>query len=129
MPNDLSTYLPIPIPRCKLSQICSSSITYAGPRLWNELPQNIRDAKTLGSFKILLKTYLFINPFYLSVNILIMCKLGHGFFICWITLHLLKFQSAAIGKKTLMYSSTPAEFFITFLTTFCHVLTLFLIAQ
>ena len=41
-----------------------------------------------------------------------------GFFICWITLHLLKFQSAAIGKKKLlMYSSTPAEFFITFLTT------------
>ena len=26
-------------------------------------------------------------------------NLGHGFFICWITLHLLKFQSAAIGKK------------------------------
>ena len=24
---------------------------------------------------------------------------GHGFFICWITLHLLKFQSAAIGKE------------------------------
>ena len=39
--------------------------------------------------------------------------LGQGFFICWITLHLLKFQSAAIGKKnkkTLMYSSTPAEY-------------------
>ena len=26
-------------------------------------------------------------------------NLGHGFFICWITLHLLKFQSAAIRKK------------------------------
>ena len=35
------------------------SIRYAGPRLWNELPQNIREAKTLGLFKILLKTYLF----------------------------------------------------------------------
>ena len=46
-------------------------------------------------------------------------NLGHGFFICWITLHLLKFQSAAIRKKTpLMYLSTPAEFFIIFLTTF-----------
>ena len=45
-------------------------------------------------------------------------NLGHGFSICWITLHLLKFESAAIGKKKLlMYLSTPAEFFITFLTT------------
>ena len=49
----------LPIPRCNLSQVCNSSIRYAGPRLWNELPQNIREAKTLGSFKILLKTYLF----------------------------------------------------------------------
>ena len=47
------------IPWCNLSQVCNSSIRYAGPRLWNELAQNIRDAKTLGSFEILLKPYLF----------------------------------------------------------------------
>ena len=28
------------IPHCSLSQVCSSSIRYAGPRLWNE-PHNI----------------------------------------------------------------------------------------
>ena len=49
----------LPIPQCNLSQVCNNSIRYAGPRLWNELPQNKREAKTLGSFKILLKTYLF----------------------------------------------------------------------
>ena len=49
----------LPIPWCNLSQVFNSSIRYAGPRLWNELPKNIREAKTLGSFKILLKTYLF----------------------------------------------------------------------
>lgn len=27
-------------------------------RLWNELPQHFWDAKTLGAFKILVKTYL-----------------------------------------------------------------------
>ena len=37
----------LPTPRCNLSQVCNSSIRYAGPRLWNELPQNIREAKTL----------------------------------------------------------------------------------
>ena len=49
----------LPIPWCNLSQVFNSSIKYAGPRLWNELPKNIREAKTLGSFKIFLKTYLF----------------------------------------------------------------------
>ena len=49
----------LPILWCNLSQVFNSSIRYAGPRLWNELPKNIREAKTLGSFKILLKTYLF----------------------------------------------------------------------
>ena len=37
----------LPIPRCNLSQVYNSSIRYDGPRLWNELPQNIRAAKTL----------------------------------------------------------------------------------
>ena len=31
----------LPIPQCNLSQVCNSSIRYAGPRLWNELPQNL----------------------------------------------------------------------------------------
>ena len=49
----------LPILGFNILQVCNSSIRYARPRLWNELPQNIRDVKTLGSFKILLKTYLF----------------------------------------------------------------------
>ena len=51
----------LPIPWCNISQVCNSSIRYAGPSPWNELSQNIRDAKTLGSFEVLLKTYLFSN--------------------------------------------------------------------
>ena len=27
------------------------------------------------------------------------CILGHGFFICWITLHFKEFRRPAIGKK------------------------------
>ena len=41
----------LPIPQFNLSQVCNSSIRYAGPRLWNELPKNIREANILGSFK------------------------------------------------------------------------------
>ena len=37
----------LPIPWCNLSQLCNNSIRYVGPRLWNELPKNIRDTKTL----------------------------------------------------------------------------------
>ena len=49
----------LPIPGCSHAQVCNHSIRYAGPWLWNELPQYIRDAKTLGLFKIHLKTHLF----------------------------------------------------------------------
>ena len=35
----------LPVPRCSLAQVCNGSIRYAGPPLWNELPQYIRDAK------------------------------------------------------------------------------------
>ena len=49
----------LPIPHCSLSQVCNSSIRYAGPRLWNELPQHLWSANSLGTFKSLLKTHLF----------------------------------------------------------------------
>ena len=54
-----NTQTKLPIPQCSLAQVCNGSIRYAGPQLWNELPQYIRDAKTLGLFKIHLKTHLF----------------------------------------------------------------------
>ena len=37
----------LPIPHCSLSQVCNSSIRYAAPRLWNELPQHIWGANSL----------------------------------------------------------------------------------
>ena len=49
----------LPIPHCSLSQVCNSSIRYAGPRLWNELPQHLQSANSLVIFKSLLKTHLF----------------------------------------------------------------------
>ena len=49
----------LPIPHCSLSQVHNSSIRYAGPRLWNELPQHLQSANSLGTFKSLLKTHLF----------------------------------------------------------------------
>ena len=49
----------LPIPCCSLSQVHNSSIRYAGPRLWNELPQYLRSANSLGTFKSLLKRHLF----------------------------------------------------------------------
>ena len=45
------------IPQCSLAQVCSGSIRYAGPQVWNNI--FISDAKTLGLFKIHLKTHLF----------------------------------------------------------------------
>ena len=37
---DQTTQEKLPIPHCSLSQVHNSSIRYAGPRLWNELPQH-----------------------------------------------------------------------------------------
>ena len=39
------------------------SFKYAGPKLWNELPRDIRYANTVHSFKRLLKTHLFRKAF------------------------------------------------------------------
>ena len=49
------------IPWCNLSQLSNSLIMYAGPRLWNELPQNIRDPNMFGAFKIPLKHISSVN--------------------------------------------------------------------
>ena len=39
------------------------SFKYAGPKLWNELPRDIRYANTVHSFKRVLKTHLFRKAF------------------------------------------------------------------
>ena len=42
-----------------LSTLGDRSFKCAGPKLWNELPKDIRNAMTVQIFKRLLKTYLF----------------------------------------------------------------------
>ena len=36
----------------------------AAPKLWNELPSDIRDLNSVNSFKTAIKTYLFRQAFY-----------------------------------------------------------------
>ena len=43
------THGKLPIPWCRMSQVRDSSIRYAGPRLWNDSPQYIRNAEILTS--------------------------------------------------------------------------------
>ena len=48
------------VPSCKTSPTFGDrAFSMAAPRLWNELPRDLRSAKTLGTFKNKLKTYLF----------------------------------------------------------------------
>ena len=46
-------------PRVKKKTFVDRSFTVAGPKLWNDLPEEIRNANSMESFKKLLKTYLF----------------------------------------------------------------------
>ena len=43
--------------------ICDSAFGSAAPRLWNELPVNIRSSGTLSMFRKCLNTHLFILHF------------------------------------------------------------------
>ena len=39
------------------------SFSYAAPRLWNSLPEEIKNSNTIDLFKSALKTFLFIKHF------------------------------------------------------------------
>ena len=54
-----SSQLKLPISKSNLSFIHKSSFSYVGLRTWNSLPQHLRCAENLESFKRLLKTHLF----------------------------------------------------------------------
>ena len=41
------------------SRMESRAFSYQAPLLWNKLPVNVREADTLATFKIRLKTFLF----------------------------------------------------------------------
>ena len=53
----------INIPSVKYKTFAARSFGYAAPTLWNELPKNIRESKTLGNFKKGLKTHLYRKAF------------------------------------------------------------------
>ncbi|KAF7658228.1 hypothetical protein LDENG_00016030 [Lucifuga dentata] len=51
------------IPRTKLKTKGDCAFAVVAPRLWNSLPNNIRLAETVDSFKRLLKTFLYRQAF------------------------------------------------------------------
>ena len=58
-PLRLSSNGLLPISKCNTTQVRNSSFSAMAPRIWNELPQSIRQAVTLDQFKRSLKTFLF----------------------------------------------------------------------
>ena len=54
-----SSYGLLVIPRARTSTYGDRAFSIAAPRLWNDLPEDIRNADCLSSFKCLLKTHLF----------------------------------------------------------------------
>ena len=52
------------IPHSRLKGYGDRAYLVVAPTLWNNLPTHIRRAKTLGSFKTLIKTELFVKAFY-----------------------------------------------------------------
>ena len=44
-------------------QFGARSFQYAGPKLWNELPENIKASKSLVVFKKKLKTHMFVKVY------------------------------------------------------------------
>ena len=49
------------VPHVKSKTFATWAFSVCGPRLWNSLPGAIRFSDTLGKFKSLLKTHLFIK--------------------------------------------------------------------
>ncbi|XP_072251171.1 uncharacterized protein [Leuresthes tenuis] len=47
------------VPRVSKSRMGGRAFSYQAPLLWNKLPVNVREADTLSTFKIRLKTFLF----------------------------------------------------------------------
>ncbi len=52
------------IPRARLKLKGDRAFSVAAPKLWNVLPVSIRSAQTISSFKLLLKTYLLTQAFF-----------------------------------------------------------------
>ena len=62
--SDTRTFVPPPPPLpYKQKKIGERSFSYAGPSVWNNLPQTLRHSDSTSSFKAALKTHLFNNYF------------------------------------------------------------------
>ena len=59
----LRSYKVLKVPRTDCKTLGDSSFAYAGPKLWNGLPDHIKSSKSLDIFKSKLKTQLF-NYYY-----------------------------------------------------------------
>jgi hypothetical protein len=55
--------LSLVVPKTRTKQYGDRSFEYAAPYLWNCLPNNIRNAKSLDIFKRMLKTHFFVSHF------------------------------------------------------------------
>ena len=53
------------IPKSKYKNYGDRSFQYAAPKLWNDLPEEIRELMDIDCFKSSLKTFLFKRAFYL----------------------------------------------------------------
>ena len=58
-----STHNKLPVSRYRTSQTYTSSFSSMGPRLWNSLPQWIRDIQVITMFKRDIKTLLFTETY------------------------------------------------------------------
>ena len=47
------------VPRVCKSTVGARAFSYQAPVLWNQLPANIKEADTVSTFKVRLKTFLF----------------------------------------------------------------------
>ena len=59
----LSTQNKLPVSHYRTSQTHASSFSSMGPRLWNSLPQQIRDIQAITIFKRDIKTLLFTETY------------------------------------------------------------------
>ena len=54
-----TTKLKFPVIRSRTTQVHKYLIASMGPRIWNGLPKNLKEAKSIEQFKSLMKTHLF----------------------------------------------------------------------
>ena len=54
-----TTELKFPVIRSRTTQVYKCSFAFMGPGIWNGLPKNLKEAKSIEQFKSLIKTHLF----------------------------------------------------------------------